>query len=160
MGTQTQTDSQAVQYFTQRYMETMINAGQLYRPGGCESFEEWLERGAYYNWVRPRDGGDLSTRFHVSVAFNGQSENKDTDPVKEIAKQLLYRGWPRVINRGAPGAETPLINDINILVFDMIPKAFSLSVTNGKVVGSETMASSINDAARKMLRVSEGNPGS
>ena len=160
MGTQTATDSQAVQYFTQRYMETMINAGQLYRPGGCESFEEWLERGAYYNWVWPRDGGDLSTRFHVNVAFNGQSENKDTDPVKEIAKQLLYRGWPRVINRGAPGAETPLINDINILVFDMIPKAFSLSVTNGKVVGSETTAASINDAARKMLRVSEGNPGS
>ena len=160
MGTQTATDSQAVQYFTQRYMETMINAGQLYRPGGCESFEEWLERGAYYNWVWPRDGGDLSTRFHVNVAFNGQSEVKDTDPVKEMAKQLLYRGWPRVINRGAPGSETPLINDINILVFDMIPKAFSLSVTNGKVVGSETTAASINDAARKMLRVSEGNPGS
>ena len=135
----------------------MINAGQLYRPGGCESFEEWLERGAYYNWVWPRDGGDLSTRFHVNVAFNGQSETKDTDPVKEIAKQLLYRGWPNTIKRGAPGSETPLINDINILVFDMIPKAFSLSVTNGKVVGSETTAASINDAARKMLRVSEGN---
>ena len=96
----------------------------------------------------------------MNVAFNGQSETKDTDPVKEMAKQLLYRGWPRVINRGKSGEETPLIKDINILVFDMIPKAFSLSVTNGKVVGSETTAASINDAARKMLRVSEGNPGS
>ena len=134
-------------------METMINAGQLYRPGGCESFEEWLERGAYYNWVWPRDGGDLSTRFHVNVAFNGQSEVKDTDPVKEMAKQLLYRGWPNTIKRGAPGSETPLINDINILVFDMVPKAFSLSITNGKVTGSETTAAMINDAARKMLRV-------
>jgi hypothetical protein len=144
-------------------METMINAGQLYRPGGCESFEEWLERGAYYNWVWPRDGGDLSTRFHVNVAFNAQSENKDADPVKEVAKQLLYRGWPRTILRGKPASEgksppqlseeTPLINDINILVFDMVPKAFSLSITNGKVTGSETTAAMINDAARKMLRV-------
>jgi hypothetical protein len=89
----------------------------------------------------------------VNVAFNAQSEVKDTDPVKEMAKQLLYRGWPRVINRGAPASETPLINDINILVFDMVPKAFSLSITNGKVTGSETTAAMINDAARKMLRV-------
>jgi hypothetical protein len=103
--------------------------------------------------VWPRDGGDLSTRFHVNVAFNAQSEVKDSDPVKEMAKQLLYRGWPHVINRGAPGSETPLINDINILVFDMVPKAFSLSITNGKVTGSETTAAMINDAARKMLRV-------
>ena len=151
MGTQPRTESQAVQYFTQRYMETMINAGQLYRPGGCESFEEWLERGAYYNWVWPRDGGDLSTRFHVNVAFNGQSDSPDSDPVKSMAQQLLYRGWPRVIPRGREN--TPLINDINILVFDMVPKAFSLSITNGKVTVSETTAAMINDAARKMLRV-------
>jgi hypothetical protein len=35
----------------------------------------------------------------------------------------------------------------------MVPKAFSLSITNGKVTGSETTAAMINDAARKMLRV-------
>jgi hypothetical protein len=70
-----------------------------------------------------------------------------------VAKQLLYRGWPRTIPRGKFGEETPLINDINILVFDMVTKAFSLSITNGKVTGSETTAAMINDAARKMLRV-------
>ena len=134
-------------------METMINAGQLFRPGGCESFEEWIERGAYYNWVWPRDGGDLSTRFHVNVAFKARDANLDNDGVKEVAKQLLYRGWTRHIKRGAPGLEADLINDINILVFDMVPKAFSLSITNGKVTGAETTAAMINDAARKMLRV-------
>ena len=154
MGTQFSTDSQGVQYFTQRYMETMINAGQLFRPGGCESFEEWLERGAYYNWVWPRDGGDLSTRFHVNVAFKKPSTVQDEDKVKEVAKQLLHRAWPRQLLRGKPGHEALLINDVNILVFDMVPKAFSLSITNGKVTGAETTAAMINDAARKMLRVS------
>ena len=158
MGTQYNTVDQGVQYFTQRYMETMINAGQLFRPGGCESFEEWLERGAYYNWVWPRDGGDLSTRFHVNVAFKPVGENRDADNIKEVAKQLLRRAWPRQLLRGKPGQEALLINDINILVFDMVPKAFSLSITNGKVTGAETTAAMINDAARKMLRVTGPAP--
>ena len=98
----------------------------------------------------------MSTRFHVNVAFNAAADVKETDPVKEMAKQLLYRGWPRTIPRGPPGpnTETQLINDINILIFDMVPKAFSLTITNGKVTGSETTAAMINESARKMLRVS------
>ena len=95
----------------------------------------------------------MSTRFHVNVAFKARDANLDDDRVKEVAKQLLYRGWTRHIRRGAPGQEAELINDINILVFDMVPKAFSLSITNGKVTGAETTAAMINDAARKMLRV-------
>ena len=87
------------------------------------------------------------------MAFKAQSDGGDNDNVKEVAKQLLYRGWNRHIKRGAPGQEAELINDINILVFDMVPKAFSLSITNGKVTGAETTAAMINDAARKMLRV-------
>ena len=74
MSTQPSLDSQGVQYFTQRYMETMINAGQLFRPGGCESFEEWLERGAYYNWVWPRSQRTHThtpthTRTHAYVMY-------------------------------------------------------------------------------------------
>ncbi len=89
----------------------------------------------------------------MNVAFKAQSDTPDSDPLKEVAKQLLYRGWTRHIKRGTPGQEAQLINDINILVFDMVPKAFSLSITNGKVTGAETTAAMINDAARKMLRV-------
>ena len=140
-------------------METMINAGQLYRPGGCESFEEWLERGAYYNWVWPRDGGDLSTRFHVNVAFKAENLNQDPDRLADVGQKLLYRGWPRLIKKGGTlsvngaAGEQLLVNDIAILVFDMIPKAFSLSITNGKVTGSETTSAMINEQARKMLRM-------
>jgi hypothetical protein len=159
MSTSQDTKAQAVQYFTQRYMETMINAGQLYRPGGCESFEEWLERGAYYNWVWPRDGGDLSTRFHVNVAFKAENLNQDADRLADVGQKLLYRGWPRLIKKGGAlsvngaAGEQLLVNDIAILVFDMIPKAFSLSITNGKVTGSETTSAMINEQARKMLRM-------
>ncbi len=140
-------------------METMINAGQLYRPGGCESFEEWLKRGAYYSWVWPRDGGDLSTRFHVNVAFKAENLTTDVDRMADFGEKLLYRGWPRQLKKGGtitpqgPSGEQLLINDIQILVFDMIPKAFSLSFTNGKVTGSETTSATINEQARKMLRL-------
>ena len=89
-----------MQYFTQLYMETMINAGQLFRPGGCESFEEWIERGAYYNWVWPRDGGDLSTRFHVNVAFKAETLNPNADPLADFGQKLLFRGWPRHLKKG------------------------------------------------------------
>ena len=50
-------------------------------------------------------------------------------------------------------SEQLLVNDINILVFDMIPKAFTLTVTNGKVTGSETTSAMINEQARKMMRM-------
>ena len=86
-------------------METMINAGQLYRPGGCESFEEWLERGAYYNWVWPRGGGDLSTRFHVNVAFKAENLTSNEDRLADFGQKLLYRGWPRQLKKG--GTITP-----------------------------------------------------
>ena len=94
----------------------------------------------------------------MNVAFKTVSESKDDDKIKEVAKQLLRRAWPRQLLRGKPGQEALLINDINILVFDMVPKAFSLSITNGKVTGAETTAAMINDAARKMLRVTGPAP--
>jgi hypothetical protein len=156
---------QPVQYFTQRYMETMINAGQLFRAGGCESFEEWLERGAYFNWVWPRDGADLSTRFHVNVAFMTDKID-ETDPSAAYAHRLLQRGWPSKIKRGVPAtvtyaattgvpttvaaAETELTNDINILIFDMVPKAYMIAIQNGRVVGSETASVMVSDGARRV----------
>ena len=109
--------------------------------------------------VWPRDGGDLSTRFHVNVAFKAENLNQDPDRLADVGQKLLYRGWPRLIKKGgtlsANGAagEQLLVNDIAILVFDMIPKAFSLSITNGKVTGSETTSAMINEQARKMLRM-------
>jgi hypothetical protein len=135
----------ATQFFMQRYQETMLNSGQMGRAGGCETFEEWLERGAFYNWVWPRDGGDLSTRFHVHVAFEGQ----ETPPAKAteydtFSTRLLQRGWAE------KWGNSQVSNDVNILVFDMVPKAYSLSIVNGKVTGAETSAVMAGDGVRRM----------
>jgi hypothetical protein len=127
------------QFFTQRYIETMTNTGQLFKPGGCETLEEWFERGAYYNWMWPRDGNDLSTRFHVFVSFHAADAVTDT---AALSKELLNRGWPDKIDG--------LNNDINILVFDMIPRAFSLTLRNGAVIHAETTNSMVADGVRRV----------
>jgi len=126
-------------FFTQRYLETMTNTGQLFKPGGCETLEEWLERGAYYNWMWPRDGNDLSTRFHVFVAFEAESDQKLAGGFET---ELVKRGWPNDI----AGQN----NDIQILIFDMIPRAFSLSLRNGSVVSAETTSAMVADGVRRI----------
>lgn len=126
-------------FFTQRYLETMTNTGQLFKPGGCETLEEWLERGAYYNWMWPRDGNDLSTRFHVFVAFEAEVDQKIAGGFET---ELVKRGWPNEI----AGQN----NDIQILIFDMIPRAFSLSLRNGSVVSAETTSAMVADGVRRI----------
>lgn len=128
------------QFFTQRYLESMTNTGQLFKPGGCETLEEWLERGAYYNWMWPRDGNDLSTRFHVFCAFTAAAKDLTSDAA--FAGELVSRGWPDKISEQN--------NDINILIFDMIPRAFSLVLRNGMVVSAETTSSMIADGVRRI----------
>lgn len=127
------------QFFTQRYLETMTNTGQLFKPGGCETLEEWLERGAYYNWMWPRDGNDLSTRFHVFVAFEAATQDGKAN---ELETELVKRAWPQQIS----GQN----NDIQILIFDMIPRAFSLSLRNGSVVSAETTSAMVADGVRRI----------
>lgn len=129
----------SAQFFTQRYLETMTNTGQLFKPGGCETLEEWLERGAYYNWMWPRDGNDLSTRFHVFCAF--EPALKD-DTVEGVGQQLLLRRWPFQVNEQN--------NDIQILVFDMIPRAFALTLRNGAVISAETTSAMVGDGVRRL----------
>lgn len=139
IATGTTREGTSTQFFTQRYLETMTNTGQLFKPGGCETLEEWYERGAYYNWMWPRDGNDLSTRFHVFCAF------KKAAPVIDDASlrnELVTRYWPDKI-----GDQN---NDIQILIFDMIPRAFSLSLRNGSVVSAETTSAMVADGVRRI----------
>jgi hypothetical protein len=60
-----------------------------------------------------------------------------------MSQRLLTRDWPEFI-----GA-TKVSNDVNILVFDMVPKAYSLTITNGRVTGAETSAVMAGDAVRR-----------
>ena len=47
----------------------------------------------YHNWVWPRNGGDVSTRFHVNVAFKAENLNQDPDRLVDVCQKLLYRAW-------------------------------------------------------------------
>ena len=122
------------QWFTQRYLETMWNTGLISTQGGCESFEEWLARGPYYHWVWPRDGGDLSTRFHV---FLGLTSKGTTE-----AQQINSHGYDRVLD-GQP-------NVVSILVFDTVARPFMISIRNGNVVSAETSDAMVPDGVRRI----------
>jgi hypothetical protein len=130
-------------FFMQRYLESMLNTSQLYKAGGCETFEEWLQRGVFYNWVWPRDGSDLSTRFHVFVSFETTS-----------AQEEGYTRLEEMSAASSSGVVPTRIRDtanlIRILVFDMVPRAYMLSIRNGAVVGAETSNVMVADGVRRL----------
>lgn len=60
----------AIDYTTQRYMESQLYSGNYFDAGGAETLLEWKNRGPYYyiNWAR--DGNDRSTRVQVNQQFD------------------------------------------------------------------------------------------
>lgn len=124
------------QFFSQRYLETMWNSGLINTQGGCETFEEWLARGAFYHWNWPRDGGDLSTRFHVFLAMHNGDVSTD------MKGSIVHNGYSRDIN-GQP-------NNVVVLVFDVVSRPYLISIRNGNVVSAETSEATIPDGARRI----------
>lgn len=61
-------------YTVQRYVDTQIDTGAITDTGGCETLDEWRERGAYYYYAWPRDGTDRSTRVTVKSSFDTGSD--------------------------------------------------------------------------------------
>lgn len=124
------------QFFSQRYLETMWNSGLINTQGGCETFEEWLARGAFYHWNWPRDGGDLSTRFHVFLAMHNGDISSD------MKGSIVHNGYSKDIN-GQP-------NNVVVLVFDVVSRPYLISIRNGNVVSAETSEATIPDGARRI----------
>lgn len=124
------------QFFSQRYLETMWNSGLINTQGGCETFEEWLARGAFYHWNWPRDGGDLSTRFHVFLAMHNGDVSSD------MKGSIVHNGYSKDIN-GQP-------NNVVVLVFDVVSRPYLISIRNGNVVSAETSEATIPDGARRI----------
>ena len=56
---------------TQRYADTMLYNGGIFDAGGCETIEEYHDRGSYYYFSIPRDGSDRSTQVAVHNQFSG-----------------------------------------------------------------------------------------
>ena len=60
---------------TQRYADTMLNNGGIFDAGGCETIEEYHDRGSYYYFSIPRDGSDRSTQVSVHNQFSGVNDD-------------------------------------------------------------------------------------
>lgn len=56
------------EYTTQQYLESQLNSGAYFQNGGCETLEEFKERGAFYHFVIPRER-DSSDRLTVNMGF-------------------------------------------------------------------------------------------
>jgi len=61
-------------FTTQRYADSQLYSGAYYDAGGCETIQEWHERGAYYHYKIPRDATDRSTRVTVHQGFQAGTD--------------------------------------------------------------------------------------
>ena len=61
----------AVDYTTQRYIESQLYSSCYFSEGGAETLTDWKNRGAYYYFNWARDGNDRSTRVQVNQQFDG-----------------------------------------------------------------------------------------
>ena len=129
------------QFFTQRYVETMLNTSMMFSSGGCESFHTWLERGAYYHWVWPRDGADLSTTFTVFVEFFQAASNTNMTQLSQIEEsQQMYQVLV---------GKDRLPNTVNLCIFDKNLRNFTLTIQNGNVTYCEASNSFTADGVRR-----------
>jgi hypothetical protein len=56
-------------YTAQRYTESQIASGCMFDTGGCETIQEYHDRGAYYHFRCPQDAGNRATRVIVHQGF-------------------------------------------------------------------------------------------
>jgi len=66
----TSTTNPLEDYTVARYIDSMVQTGGYARKGGCETVEEWHERGPYYHFSWPKEGTDLSTHVLASYQFS------------------------------------------------------------------------------------------
>jgi hypothetical protein len=58
-------------YSVNRYIDSNIYSGAFFGVGGCESIEQYHDRGAYHYFACPKDNDDASTRVVVNAGFQG-----------------------------------------------------------------------------------------
>ena len=61
-------------YTAQRYAETQIMSGCMFDTGGCETIQEYHDRGSYYHFRCPQDAGNRATRVIVHQGFKAPVE--------------------------------------------------------------------------------------
>ena len=53
----------------QRYVSTALESGQFFNLTGCETFEEWCERGPIFHEIFIKSADNLATRLHVVANY-------------------------------------------------------------------------------------------
>lgn len=61
-------------HLTQLYIETLGASGCIFDNGGCETLQEWLDRGMYLHFQTPRHPSDRSTRCSVHNEFDSTAD--------------------------------------------------------------------------------------
>jgi hypothetical protein len=85
----TQTEGEATNFLTERYMLNTLQTGGYFDAGGPETFEEWLKRGPYYMFLWPKDGSNHDVRAHVTYEMP-PGTYADGTKVKGFAYKLLF----------------------------------------------------------------------
>lgn len=82
--------SSPTSYITELFAETQLYSGQKFNDGGCETLQDWIDRGAYIYFAWPQDGTAESTRVNVNYSFD---ENLT---VSNVARVLLFNHFKTV----------------------------------------------------------------
>jgi hypothetical protein len=71
-----QYDAQAgIDFYTQRWMESMLHSGQYWVPGGPEPIDDWMDKGPIHIFPTLRDPVDRSTNVVVNAFFTKAPQN-------------------------------------------------------------------------------------
>ena len=57
-------------YLRQQWLESQMATNQLFQPGGCETYEDWVNKGPLYVYQTQRDGDDRSTNVAVNIKLS------------------------------------------------------------------------------------------
>lgn len=77
-------------YLKQRYMETQLYSGNYFNPGGCENYNDWLERGLFMYFAWPKDGNSGSSAVSVNYSFSVSNSTNANVLLFNWSKKLGY----------------------------------------------------------------------
>ncbi len=78
---------------TQRWTDSMLQAGGFMTEGGSESFKDWISRGPYYHFSWPKDATDNTTRVNLNYQFEQAFE-----PANSNHKVLMFNWYRNAIH--------------------------------------------------------------
>ena len=117
-------------YITQRWFDTVSQAGTHYMSSGAETLKEWLAGGAIYFMTWPRIPTANATRLMLTLQIK--------DGATEAERLYLGRDHPHEGRTNFSDGESVLANQARVLLFTQHSKAFLIRTTDSRVVQVET----------------------